>query len=80
MPKSKPKAFKRKGTFEWKKNQTQLTCNGVPVANVLIDEDELLSTTYYSVDYMDKEVKPGKYGFASKEKAIAHIVKRFNLS
>lgn len=79
VDKPKPKAFKRKGEFAWNKTQTTLTCNGAPVARIDVDQDDLLDSTYYSIQYADKVVKPGHYGFAVKDKAINHITKRFNL-
>lgn len=74
-----PKRFKRKSAFAWNKKQTLLTCNNVPVAEVITEEDELFDEAYYSVLYVDKTVKPGKNGWVKKDKAIAHITKRFKL-
>lgn len=82
MPKesNQNKPLKKKGLMEWKKNETLLTCNGVPVAEIFAKIDDIFGDRYYCVNYLDRVIAPGKMkGWKEQEKARAHIIKRFGL-
>ena len=74
-----PEKFKTKGEFTWNKKKTTLSCNGKPIAKIESVQDDLFGDTRFKVNFLGKVVSGGRYGFSDKTKALATVVKYFNL-